>query len=1103
MRHVLARVRGAAIAAALVASLAVTGIEPTASFAASLDDPDSVSSGAASPDATRSASATSDDTPPAVGQAEADTPQASTVPLGGGDQAATAAASAPTISTDLADYPPGGAVTLTGTGWQPGEIVAIVVNDTGGASWSLTREVTADGGGFISLVFTLPSHYVPNYDVTATGVHSGTATTTFTDANIANGPWRYWMSAVNPTTGTQVTPGTTITYVLNSQRISGGTNNTVAGAVVFLSVSGSATITSVTGAGGNNGSAAWSGSSLTWSNMVLSATTTRSITVTVTVNADAAGAQSIVSSVNDGNDDNGTFYSGGSRYQTVTHTIPTLALSCTQGTFYTVAGDGRLYEVTSSGSTPSATTTPIGASPVWNASGVNGLAITPGGTAAYAFSRGATTVDILRYDPATGTGATLVSGYSVRPATPNYMVAGAVNPVNGMYYFGGYSAANTNRFQVFVFNPATNSITQRGYIVPNGASGIGNSDILFDSRGNLYLSYSTSGTHLLVTVTAANLAAGTSGQRNQLTTNSPALTLATPSTTYNGIAFDSSGRLFAQDADADGTVTSVRTIDPSTGLTLGGPTTLSLSGTSGVGTDLASCLYPGTISVQKNLPNGRAATGNQFGLSISRGGTAQATATTSGSATGIQPQVAGPAIGVTDAVYTITETASGGTVLSNYTSTYQCLVDGTTTVVATGSGTTLNYTFPAPQSGAAAGPDILCTFTNIPITPATVTISKTIQDVNGINPQPGSGWTMGASLGTGTTSGTTISTPATKPTGTNGVVATPWSITFPSGTATANVVISETAQTGYTFVSGSCTITPQTGSPTTVTLNAVSATITGVTPGAAVACTFTNRQQAGTATWQKADATSGSALGGSTWTLTGPGVPADTIVSDCTASPCSTGLYSDTDPAAGGFQLAGLAWGSYTIQEQSAPAGYQLSTTPRTFTISASSLAPTVTGSPFANVRILGAVTWTKVARDAANTPLDGSEWLIVGPAPATTQRAVTDCVAASDAQCTGDDKDARAGYFRVTGLAWGSYSLVETKAPAGYLLDTQPHPFTIGASALTASVGQIVNEQQDVPALPLTGGLGRDWFVLGGGVAMIVALGILFWRRRQSRISP
>ena len=91
MRHVLARVRGAAIAAALVASLAVTGIAPTASFAASLDDPDSVSSGAASPDATRSTSATSDDTSPAVEPAEADTPQASTVPLRGDDASDSAA----------------------------------------------------------------------------------------------------------------------------------------------------------------------------------------------------------------------------------------------------------------------------------------------------------------------------------------------------------------------------------------------------------------------------------------------------------------------------------------------------------------------------------------------------------------------------------------------------------------------------------------------------------------------------------------------------------------------------------------------------------------------------------------------------------------------------------------------------------------------------------------------------------------------------------------------------------------------------------------------------------------------------------------------------
>jgi Putative Ig domain len=41
-------------------------------------------------------------------------------------------APAPTIQSDKADYSPGELVTLTGSNWQPGESVNIVVNDDAG-----------------------------------------------------------------------------------------------------------------------------------------------------------------------------------------------------------------------------------------------------------------------------------------------------------------------------------------------------------------------------------------------------------------------------------------------------------------------------------------------------------------------------------------------------------------------------------------------------------------------------------------------------------------------------------------------------------------------------------------------------------------------------------------------------------------------------------------------------------------------------------------------------------------------------------------------------------------------------------------------------------
>ena len=53
-------------------------------------------------------------------------------------------AAQPTISSDKADYPPGGTVVLTGSNWQPGESVNIFVNDDAGKTWSRSVDVTAD-----------------------------------------------------------------------------------------------------------------------------------------------------------------------------------------------------------------------------------------------------------------------------------------------------------------------------------------------------------------------------------------------------------------------------------------------------------------------------------------------------------------------------------------------------------------------------------------------------------------------------------------------------------------------------------------------------------------------------------------------------------------------------------------------------------------------------------------------------------------------------------------------------------------------------------------------------------------------------------------------
>lgn len=90
----------------------------------------------------------------------------------------------PTIVSDQPDYAPGDAVTLTGTNWRPGEAVTIDVNDDQGQTWRRSVTVVADVHGGIVDRFNLPDWFVALYRVVATGPLSGTATTTFTDANV-------------------------------------------------------------------------------------------------------------------------------------------------------------------------------------------------------------------------------------------------------------------------------------------------------------------------------------------------------------------------------------------------------------------------------------------------------------------------------------------------------------------------------------------------------------------------------------------------------------------------------------------------------------------------------------------------------------------------------------------------------------------------------------------------------------------------------------------------------------------------------------------------------------------------------------------------------
>lgn len=260
----------------------------------------------------------------------------------------------------------------------------------------------------------------------------------------------------------------------------------------------------------------------------------------------------------------------------------------------------------------------------------------------------------------------------------------------------------------------------------------------------------------------------------------------------------------------------------------------------------------------------------------------------------------------------------------------------------------------------------------------------------------------------------------------------------------------------------------------------------------------------------------------------------------------------DEDTAAGKFKVSDLANGTYQLQETKAPNGYDLSNTVYTITITDGKVTwnPDVTDSKIANTRKTGTVMWTKVSSDTNNSdPLSGSEWTLKqtktfswadGAAKYTvvtseaTLGTVTDCVDGQNgvAKCsaqTGEyvDLDGASGKFKISGLDWGEYQLIESKAPDGYDLDTTPHTFRIGPleddniagnwyanthfntkgtsayneqTTFTVNGGNIKNQPGVI--LPGTGGAGDYWIYAAALVAAligVVAAGMaLKVRRRQ-----
>lgn len=272
---------------------------------------------------------------------------------------------------------------------------------------------------------------------------------------------------------------------------------------------------------------------------------------------------------------------------------------------------------------------------------------------------------------------------------------------------------------------------------------------------------------------------------------------------------------------------------------------------------------------------------------------------------------------------------------------------------------------------------------------------------------------------------------------------------------------------------------------------------------------FTNDKKTGGVSWSKVVAGSSTALAGSTWLLEGPNDYSQTV-EDCVAEDATQCTGLDKDPEAGKFLIEGLPWGEYTITETAAPTGYSLPDPAPTgsATITAENVDTVQDMGSFNNERILGTVTWKKVDDSNPAKPLKDSEWELQANTASNTKQGITDCVADDATLCTGLDKDPRAGVFKVTGLEWDTYYLIETKPPVGfkiaedYKTPNEVNKFEIKADSLTKDFDvAIVNQKAEAPKLPLTGGVGTMTYILIGTLILgtASAFGLVTYRRREA----
>lgn len=345
----------------------------------------------------------------------------------------------------------------------------------------------------------------------------------------------------------------------------------------------------------------------------------------------------------------------------------------------------------------------------------NGLGISAGGRYAYTVTNASGGKVLAKHDRVTDQTAT--TNFTLNSA----ILRGAVHPTTGVYYFASNTISGGINLYAWNESVTPQTYVQVGTLRPTaGSSGFGsNGDMAFSASGQLVLVadryiYSadiplelTSSTATIDAKQVHDMGSGVEG---------------------NGIAFGNLGHIFVSAANNTNRIIEV---DLARGETLNTTDLGSFSPT-----DMASCTFPNTLTLKKNLPSGRHAATDQFALRVDSPSDYQVTQTTTpttGNSTGVQPDYAGPIFTNQGDSFTLSESAVGTADLSRYASSLVCeqlSSDGTTEPVAVASGGQI------VQPTGGLGTEVVCTFTNARLAPG-LDLRKTSDPAAGSSIQPG------------------------------------------------------------------------------------------------------------------------------------------------------------------------------------------------------------------------------------------------------------------------------------------------------------------------------------------------------------------------------